>query len=581
MKKEFRDRCWSCEDAPIVTGEKKKHCRELGHEILSEPSPTNESSIDKTEEEDKRLVLKLYEFAESQIRKKAVSNYDSSKVYALLSMHSHKETIELSSKRAISWLKIAYFKKTNEIISDQLCQDAMHLIKEKTLFEEIIPRETVHKRTSFANSEIYYDLCSQDWKLVKITLDSISIVSHDENTPLFERSKNQAEQTKPSFEFQDDPLESFCRLLRISNDLFKIHLISLFIEDVPIPVMAFVGLQGSVKSTTCALIKRIVDPSGEMIEDNLSHFPSKIDDLNIHFANNYLSSFDNISYISDDMSDNLCKAITGASYTKRMLYTDQEEVLLKFKRKIVANGISFNIDRGDLAERTIQYFTHDVPKSERKSMRQIETEFSTLLPNLLGHIFTTLKNALAVYNKAKDEMQNLPRMADFVIWGEAISLALGFPKGTFLKLYEEEMQKGNEILSEGNPLVSFLDEFLMEKDQQRIPASYFFAELLRFAEENHFDVKGGHFPKGSNKLRGYIERNKPLLKEHGIVIEIFKNTEKNGFTKNSTLIEIKKISSPQSPSSQLEFFSVTQSEHGEDSEYPVVENYKKEESDEL
>ena len=140
-----------------------------------------------------------------------------------------------------------------------------------------------------------------------------------------------------------NPIDELCNLLKIQQQhkqLFKIHLVSLFLESYPIPIMIFHGEQGSAKSTITSTIKKIIDPSPE----NLASMPKKIDDLNIHLYNRYLSNFDNISYFDQETSDNLCRGITGHTHIKRELYQDSKEVILSIQTRIILNGITPNIE---------------------------------------------------------------------------------------------------------------------------------------------------------------------------------------------------------------------------------------------
>lgn len=310
----------------------------------------------------------------------------------------------------------------------------------------------------------------------------------------------------------------------------------------------------------------MIDPAGTKLEDQLSHFPKSIDDLNIHLANNYLTAFDNVSYISEEVSDTLCKAITGASYPKRTLYRDTDESILKYQRKIVLNGITANIDRADLAERTIQYFTEKVPENQRLTSKEVMEKFKELLPRLLGQIFKTLQKAIKLYMTVKNELIELPRMADFMIWGETISRALDNKEKQFVKLYKEALEKGSELLNENSPIIQFLEELLGKENTMDMQALHFHSKFKQYAISNHFETDGRNFPKSSTKIRGYFRRVKPILDHENYRIEMERNTSDTRFTKGSTIVKIRKVSSPSSLSSPQARLDSTLGEHSERSE---------------
>ena len=491
----------------------------------------------------------LYNFLQGKIKKIVISQNDSSRVYALVEINGHNETIELNTTRAVNWLKSSYHKEKLEFYPNQVYVEVLNLVGSNAQFSDKTPTEEIHKRVAFVGDTIYYDLCTPDWKIVKISKDAVEIGGHGgDNFPLFSRSKSQSTQDLPCLNPTYDALDELCDLLRIENKLlFKCHIISMFLESIPTPIMAIIGEQGSIKSTQSALIHMLIDPTGTKKEDNLSHLPNSIDDLNIHFYHNYLPAFDNVSHISKEFSDIFCKAITGAGYPKRQLYSTDEEINLKFKRKFIINGISVNIENGDLNERTIQYSTKTLSKSERKTDEQIQYEFNKIKGDVLGQIIIALQKALRIKDDVRAEIKELPRMADFSIWGETISRVLGHPKGAFIEQYQKTITESNEILAESTPIIPYVLEIMVDKTVELIPANPFYEGLVNYAEKNQFDTKSHTFPKASNKLRSAITRSKPLLRENGYEINIIKNTQNNGFVKNISLVLIEKLSPPSPP----------------------------------
>lgn len=528
--------------------------------------PDVEIKEQSTEQEEKKQTEILIEFINKRIHRIVKSSNDSSKVFALISANNHKETIELGTHKSINWLKSEYYNTTKKVFGDDSYKQALSLIRAKSLFDENIKTENVYKRIAFVNDEIYYDLGSNNWNIVKITSESVKICEHGNDGIMFHRSPSQCEQLRPCLDYVGNPLEELSKLTRIKGELFKVHLVANFVEDIPVPVMAFLGEQGSVKSTVSAIVKYAVDPSGTKLEDQISHFPRSIDDLNIHLANNYLTAFDNVSYVSDEVSDTLCKAITGASYPKRTLYHDTDESILKYQRKIILNGITVNIDQADLAERTIQYFTEKVPENQRLTSKEVMEKFRQLLPGLLGQIFKTLQKAIKLYANVKHELRELSRMADFMIWGEAISRALDNEEKEFVKLYNDAIARGSELLNENSPIIPFLESLLGDDNETIMTTFQFHSKLLQFARENNFETGGRNFPKSSNKIRGYFRRMKPILDHENYLIEMYRNTNDKRFTKNSVLIKIRKVSSPYSPSSPQACLDSTPGEHSERSE---------------
>jgi len=561
--------CRTCQEDK--TGLDPLFCAKEGHELEKEVDlGAWESLNDKNDDKKENPTQILLPLLMRRIKKFAISSNDASKVFAIVDIKGHNETIELGTQHALSWFKVISYNENRKLYTDDTYTRVINLIRANALYDQDVERVQTYRRIAVVGDEIYYDLGRQDWKIVKITKDNINIIPYDENVPLFIRNKNQAIQPDPNLDFAGNPLSKFCQLLRIKSKVFPVHFVSLFIENIPVPIMIMLGPQGSIKSTQSGYVKSAVDPAGRKIEDNLSHLAKKQDDIIVHLSNNYLVAFDNVSYISNTTSDTLCKAITGAGYPKRELYSDGNEITLRYQRKIVLNGISFDLDRGDLVERAVIYNTDKILPNERRTAQEVDQEYQTLLPDLLGHVFVTLQKALRIYHESKSRIKNLPRMADFVIWGEAISIALGNKELEFSHQYKQELEQSNDILNESNPLIPYLDHELAVETELLLPVNVFYQSFKKYAENNQYETSGNSFPQHSNKIRGFITRTKPSLDDAGYKVEIFKNTKSGtGFTKNQTMIRITR-QSPSSLSSPTTQNETEQSDAGERGEDPQV-----------
>ena len=63
--------------------------------------------------------------------------------------------------------------------------------------------------------------------------------------------------------------------------------------------------------------------------------------------NSRVLAIDNLSHLSGDQSDSLCRISTGGGLSARKLYTDEDEVLIQYCRPIILNGIGDVVARGD------------------------------------------------------------------------------------------------------------------------------------------------------------------------------------------------------------------------------------------
>ncbi len=541
--------CFNCE--VDQNGDPLALCKELEHDIDSDHlfQITNNETKDKTDKPKESPFKILAKFATSEMIKVCTSQSDNTRVFAVVKMNNHFETIELDKKnsRTIHWLMVTAYEKLNEMYSEDTCTNAIGFLKAKALMNEKMTSEEIHLRLAYTNDEIYYDFGSTDWKLLKISKDNVSLVDYSDNTPLFIRTSKTAKQAEPNLMPDGNPLDEFVKLCRIPNpELFKVHLISMFAAGTPMPIMAIHGHSGASKSTTSSMIKRIIDPSGNTNEDNLKSFPHGEDNFVTSLAGSYFSAYENISHIDVDISNMLCRAVTGGSFEKRTQYTNGDVYTISVKRKILINGIDFTISQPDLADRSIIYEMERIPIEQRKTDKFVEETFRKLLPNLLGQIFLILQKVLSIKDRVEQECTKLPRMASFGIFGESIYQTLGHKQGDFLELYDQSLKKNLEILSENNPIIPCLEHVLGDKKELSLQAENLYIQITGFATNEGYTTS--RFPKAPNGLRNWFTKSKTLLDENNIIVTKYSNTqskEVSGFSPHAAIYNIKRIESVQ------------------------------------
>jgi len=325
----------------------------------------------------------------------------------------------------------------------------------------------IYNRIAQLDNEIWYFLSRDDGKIIQITAKGVQTSNLNLQSPIFRRVQSLQKQIMPK---RDDKnaLDKLLDLFKISLKdrlVFKIHLITLFLEAINVPMMVIGGTAGSFKTTTNAMIKRIVDPSGNEKEDNVSSMPTNTDDLILHLNNRYLASFDNVSYISKEQSDIFCRAITGNSNSKRKLYTDDDESIFSFKRKIILNGIVPNLDYPDLQSRLLFYERDSVDNDSRLTEQELEEKFILLLPNVLGQIFLILYQTLSWHKSIKYDVKPKTRMSDFEVYGEVISRVMGNNKNQFLTSYYKKLEDASITSQESFPLISIVEHLMKEQNE--------------------------------------------------------------------------------------------------------------------
>lgn len=528
-----------------------KKLKENGCECKSKPERFYDNSeeihkaVNSGKEEDSRTTSKkVYDFTMSRIKKLVISQNDSDGTYAIIESNGHFESINLESKRARQWINDQYSRnvESNDIHGDDFYKTVIDNIISKAQMN-VTEKSKIHNRIAQSENEILYDLGTPDWKIIKITPDGIETVNYNIAMPLFRRTQSLQVQVIPIYE-NEKALEQLAKLLHISDEdtlVFIVHLVCMFLESCSVPMMVFDGSAASLKTTATAAIKKIVDPSGKGTEDNVSAMSEKPEDLIIQLNNRYLSSFDNVSFISKDVSDKLCRTITGASNPRRKHYTNNDEIMLSFMRKIVLNGIIPTLDYPDLQSRLLSYARKPIDENNRITDHEFNEKFELLLPSILEKIFTILQKSLKSYPGHKNAIRSKTRNGDFEIWGEIISRELGYTKNNFLTSYHGKTIDGQISLMGSHPTVSLIQSFMENKESYENTISHLYQELTSIAVKSDIDIHSRYirFPKTSNYLTKELKIVDPAIKAIGFTVEIYSYTKSDGkFTKHASIVRI-------------------------------------------
>ncbi len=513
--------------------------------VNSKSNKKSKSTTSKIDSKDSRKdSKKLYDFAKSKTLKLVISENNSNEVYAVVKINNHAETLNLVSKRATHWLSNEYRKiDLDEIHSDDFYKNVLHAIISDAQMNGT-PREKIYNRVAMLKDEFLYDLGTFDYSAIKITKEKIEMIKLDENSPLFVRTQSLQEQVKPKFNTTKslDKISELLHIVKKDRILFKVHLVAFLLEMHPVPIMVIDGTSGSLKTTVTTTVKRIIDPNGKSRHSNYTGFPKKQEDLVISLHNRYMSSFDNVTKIDQAMSDVMCMSITGGSNITRELYTDSNESILSFRSKTVLNGIVPTLDFPDLRERIISYQRENIDSQNRITEEEYEQTFGSLLPSILGEIFTALQKAIPIHSKISQEIKPKKRMADFEIWGEAIARALGYDDNQFLESYYDKLKEGTLDAKESHLIVDTIMSLMEKKNRYENTVSNLFSSIKQIAENNGIEIYSKHvwFPKTPSQLGKELKIVNPLLGHLGLSVDQYHYTQGDEFTRNASMILIQK-----------------------------------------
>ena len=427
--------------------------------------------------------------------------------YASIPINNHREIWPIKSKFFKQWLRRRYYELTKKSPNSEAMRQALDLIEAKAVFDG--QQVKLNLRVAKHDNAFWYDLANEKWQAVKITTDGWEVV---DNPPiLFKRYKNTAAQVLPQRGRSLDLLKKYINLKDEADWQLLIPLIiHAFIPDIPHAIPIFYGDKGAAKTTAQRVIRKLIDPAHR---DTMT-LPSDKNELALMLMTNYAPSFDNLDGLSPWQSDMLCQAATGGGISKRELYTDMEEVILSFLRCPMLNGINLVASRDDLLDRSVLFRLERINEKERKTEAEFWREFERDRPYILGAIFDVLSKALQIYPKVK--LPALPRMADFTMWGYAISEAIEPGRGEkFLQAYRKNIAGAVEEAVIGDVVGAAVVEFMGGKDEWQGTAT----ELLKALNElPSVNDKDKAWPKRPHTLTRRLNKIKSALADYGIKV---------------------------------------------------------------
>src|SRR5262249_29376154 len=140
----------------------------------------------------------------------------------------------------------------------------------------------------------------------------------------------------------------------------------------------------------CRRLRAVIDPNGSPLRDS----PKNEQTLMIWAKNSHVIAMDNLSSVSQDLSNAMCRLATGGGHSERGLYTDDTEKLFYAARPQILNGIGDIAPRSDFLDRALSIYSPVVPKSQRKTEKELDARFAQLHGSILGALLTAASHGL-------------------------------------------------------------------------------------------------------------------------------------------------------------------------------------------
>jgi nucleotide-binding universal stress UspA family protein len=429
--------------------------------------------------------------------------------YADVRVDGCRETHNIRSRAFKLWITSEFYDSEEKAINANAMAEVLGVLDARAIRSKI--ERDVFIRTAEHQGKIYVDLGSPNWSAVEIDAQGWRIVA--EPPIRFTRPESLLALPMPVLGGSLSELKDLINAEGKSWVLIITFLLFCFCPNKTYPVLVLAAHRGNGKTAAAEILKGLVDPG----KGGLPGLPNNESNLAARAVNRWLMAYDNVGYLSPEMSDLLCRMATKFGYSTRTLFTTIDETTTEFTRPQLITAIDALITRDDLASRVLMAQLDEITEEKRLPQSELNLKVAAARPRILGALLTALSQTLAALPNTKPD--RLPRMADYGLFSIAAEKALGLKPGEFMEALDKSAEQSRQIVIESSPIGEAILK-LMEHPANSVrwkgTASQLLNSLESFADEG--TVRSRHWPKASNTFKRQLNRLIPDLKKQGILI---------------------------------------------------------------
>ncbi|MCB0719564.1 MAG: hypothetical protein KDD65_14040, partial [Bacteroidetes bacterium] len=249
----------------------------------------------------------------------------------------HREFVRFRDKRFKRIMFRRYREITGTIPTAGQWKEA---VLDKELDTDQTGPRTVFNRFARVDGVVWIDLCDNCHRRIRVDKHGWQVV--DSNVgPLFERHKHQLSLPQPQPGGTMNDVSSYVGDGHSLDDgisdsdlLTDSWMVSAVLHSGPTPICVYSGPMGSAKSTGADRIRSLLDPSKVPLQGETTRR-----DLPLTMYHNAIVAFDNLTKLSKNESNSMCRAVTGTGQDRRKLYSDTDEIVLQYRRPIIMTAI--------------------------------------------------------------------------------------------------------------------------------------------------------------------------------------------------------------------------------------------------
>jgi hypothetical protein len=422
----------------------------------------------------------------------------------------HNENYRLESREFSRWLAATAYLNKLTPPSKATLDDALRIFAAQAISDG--PEKEPIKRVGTRDGKWYLDLGDDRWRVVEID-DAGWRVLANHDLPIV---RSLATRPLPEPEVNDSAIGLFRGFVNADDETFKLIVAWLLVAlcpHGPYPILIVNGEHGSAKTTLCKTLRSLVDPNIAPMRS----MPKDETNLLVAAMHSHVLALDNVSQISGELSDALCRIATGGGFSVRVLFTTSDEFVAYVRNPIILNGITSLTGRPDLASRAIVVRLKHIPEEARKSEAEFNAEWAAAAPKVLAILLDVLSSALRKLPDVK--VARVSRMADFERLIIAACPALGWEPEEFRLAYRDNQSDVDATAIESDPVAGAIVA-LIEKD---------FPTGWEGNATRLYDLLGDKVTDNTRRSRAWpmsaislgsrLERLKPVLRRNGVIVE--------------------------------------------------------------
>ena len=312
-------------------------------------------------------------------------------------------------------------------------------------------------------------------------------------------------------------------------------------RDIDHPILALTGQAGSGKTTLSAILSYLIDPiEGAGFDSMPVAMPDDPTEIYAVAVNRYMVPFDNIDGMTRQQQTAMSVIATGATYTRRKLYTTADVYEARVRGCLILSSIDLGKVKSDFMDRIITVEVDPIPGGIFESRAKLKAGFDAMHGEVLGGLFDESAHVLRTRDSVEENMKargvRSSRLADF----SYILATLDYLHGTsaFPQFMQDQSSRQVEIAT-GDAFATCIMAVI---DAQGGTKRYTPTELLTEAnktrrEADPFGKPARGWPENPQHLTTLIKKMGSALEQAGYIATYGRTSKGRGWELSKATVE--------------------------------------------